>query len=58
MINNIREEVDFMLGSIEECNAEPMLSILKDHGIYPNGGWIDIDDMPEEVIEDIISRLF
>ena len=55
---NVMEEIDFMLGSIEECNSEPLLSILKDHGIDPEGGWIDINTVPEEVIQDIKERLF
>lgn len=52
------KEIEFMLGSIEECNSEPLLSILKKHGIDPDGGWLDIKDVPDEVIQDIMNRLF
>lgn len=50
---NIMEEIDFLLGSIECCNTEPVLSILLKHGIDPDGGWIDIDSVPDEVINDL-----
>ena len=61
-MNNIPEEVmreiDFMLGSIEECNSEWLLPILHANGIYPNGGWVDIDNVPDGVILDIYEKLF
>lgn len=56
--DNIVAEIDFMLGSIEVCNSEYMLPILKDHGIYPAGGWIDSDHVSDDVIRDIYKRLF
>ena len=56
--DNIMTEIDFMLGSIEECNSDHMLPILHDHGIDPNGSWLDSDTVPEEVIRDIYERLF
>lgn len=55
---DILKEIDFMLGSIEECNSEYMTEILSDHGIYPDGGWIDIDNVSEDVVYDIYERLF
>lgn len=51
-------EIDFMLGSIEECNSEYLLPILMSHGINPNGGWIDIETVPDDVIVDIYKKIF
>lgn len=50
-------EIDFMLGSIEECNLF-LSPILKKHGIDPAGSWLDIKDVPEEVIEEIYNQFF
>lgn len=55
---DIMNEIDFMLGSIEECNSEYLLPILKEHGINPDGGWVDIDTVDDDVIIDIYERLF
>lgn len=49
----IIDEIDFMLGSIEECNSQPIITILERYGINPDGGWIDIDAVPKEVIKEI-----
>lgn len=54
----IMNEIDFMFGSIEECNSEYMLPILLEHGIDPDGSWIDIEKVPEDVIIDVYERLF
>ena len=48
-------EIDFMLGSIEECKY--LIPVLKDHGIDPDGGWVDIDTIDDDVIVDIYDRL-
>lgn len=56
--DNVMEEIDFMLGDIEECNSDYLLPILHDHGIYPDGSWLFIDDVPDDVILDIYERCF
>ena len=58
MPEEIRNEIDFMLGSIEECNSDYLLPILHDHGIYPDGLWVDIANVSNDVILDIYERLF
>ena len=50
-------EIDFMLGSIDECNSNYMLPVLKDHGINPSGGWVDVNTVDDETIIDIYKRL-
>ena len=55
---NILTEIDFMLGSIEECNSEYMLPILLNHNIDPHGGWLDINDLTDDAIIDIYEKLF
>ena len=55
---NVYHEIDFMLGSVEECNSPLMVEALGKHDIHPDGGWIDIETLPDEVIYSIYEDLF
>lgn len=55
---DVMNEIDFMLGSIEECNSEYLLPILLKHGIDPDGGFVNIDAVDDVVIIDIYKELF
>ena len=55
---DILSEIDFMLGSIEECNGEYMLPVLKELGMNPEGGWMLIESIPDADIITIYKRLF
>lgn len=53
---NVLAEIDFMLGSVEEC--EYLEPILAEYGINPNGGFLFMDRLPDDVILAIYNRLF
>lgn len=55
---DVFSEIDFMLGSIEECNSEYLLPILQKHEIDPHGGFLYMDQVPDDVIKDINETLF
>ena len=55
---NAMREIDFMLGSIEECNSEYLLPILLKHGIDPDGGFVNINAIDDAVIIDIYKEFF
>lgn len=47
--------MEFMLGSIEFCNSEPIRTILQDMGIWEEGCFFL--DPDEELVNEINSRL-
>ena len=55
---DVMNEIDFMLGSIEECNSEYLLPILLKHDINPDGGFVNINAVDDAVIIDIYKELF
>lgn len=55
---DVFNEIDFMLGSIEECNSEYLLPILLKHGIDPHGSFLYTERIPDDVIMDINETLF
>ena len=56
--DDIMMEIDFMIGSIEECNSDYLLPILKEHGLDPKDMFLFIDSVSDEVIVDIYEKLF
>ena len=55
---DVFNEIDFMLGSIDECSSEYLLPILQKHGIDPHGGFLYMEQVPDDVIKDINETLF
>ena len=56
---DVLNEIDFMLGSIEECNSDYLEPILKAHGYEVNGSFLGFtpeDD--KELTLDIYKTLF
>lgn len=47
--------MEFMLGSIECCNSEPIRTILQDMGIWEEGCFFL--DPDEELVNEVESRL-
>ena len=49
------DHMEFMLGSIEFCNMEPIRTILQDMGIWEEGCFFL--DPDEELVNEVESRL-
>lgn len=52
-----KAEIEFLLGSTEECNTT-LLPLLLEHGINPEGGFVNYDTVDKEIIMIIYERLF
>ena len=54
---DVLEEIEFILGDSILCNTPLVVSVLNKYGIDPDGGFLFIQQLPNEAIADLTAQL-